>query len=353
MKNRHHPGTATGRRLAVLLSTVAALLLALAGQAFAVTTQVSTGLTNVLGILQIAGTDGKRHVWISDHLNGVCRMDPVGATAQLALNQASCVLFVGGAIKAGQLSYDPVNKKIYAPDLSSKSQGVLRLGYDPALDAGRGGITLLDRTALVSNCGLAGSLPWGSALGPDGDLYVSFKKSASITRIHNPALAGSVSANCATDVQSIGNAADGKSAFQVTFVGHDLWEVDNVGMGAIVDAVAAARPAGTRIVDGGVVRTFPTATPARNAVSVFVGAMPGNISVTSDSARKLLYVGTASSVFRVNLATGTAPAVLATGFTFVTGLYVDPTVAPSSLYVADDTSRGVIPGNGRLFKVVV
>ena len=114
-----------GRLLAALGAALVALVLTAGTALAATTTQVASGLTNPLGILQLAGGDGASHVWVSDHLNGVCRLDPATGGG-LVENQNSCVLFIGkAALKPGQLSYDQATSKIYVPDLSSKSLGVI------------------------------------------------------------------------------------------------------------------------------------------------------------------------------------------------------------------------------------
>jgi hypothetical protein len=347
-----------GGRLPKIIGVVAgaaAILLVAAGPAAAATsTQVASGLTSPLGILRLPGTDGLTHVWVSDHLKGVCRLDPSASTpGQLDLNQASCVLFIGrSALKAGQLSYDSTSQKIYAPDLAAKSLGVVRFGYDPSADSGRGGLSLFDRTVIVSNCGLDGNLPWASALGPDGDLYLAFKKTPSIMRVRNPGIVAGTSSNCGQDVQTIGNASDGKKAFQLAFLGHNLWEVDNFALGLIPDAVAAGRPSGTTINDGGTTRTFTTATPPVNATAQFVGSIPSPTALTSDSARSLLYVGNANAVYTINLAPGGGTvALVATGFSFVGAISADPNAPPPSLLVGDDTSNGTYSNAGRLWRI--
>jgi hypothetical protein len=347
-----------GGRLPKFIGVVAgaaAILLVAAGPAAAATsTQVASGLTSPLGILQLPANDGQTHVWVSDHLNGVCRLDPSASTpGQLTLNQSTCVLFIGrSALKPGQLSYDSINQRIYAPDLAAKSVGVIRFGYEPSADSGRGGLSIFDRTVIVSNCGLDRDVPWASALGPDGDLYLAFKKSPSITRVRKPATVAGTSSNCAQDVQTIGNAADGKKAFQLAFLGHDLWEADNFALGLIPDAVAAARPAGTTINDGVTTRTFTTATPPVNATAQFVGSIPSPTAITADSARSLLYVGNANAVYTINLAPGGGTvALIATGFSFVGSISADAIATPPNLLVGDDTSNGTFPNAGRLWRI--
>lgn len=338
------------RALGAVLAGAALTAVAAGPAAAATVSQISAGETSSLGAVWLPDASGARHLWVSDHLNGVCRLDPVGGT--LAINQSSCVLFVGrGALKPGQLAYDPATRYLYVPDLSSKSVGVVRLKYNPAGDNGQGGIDLFDRTVLVANCGVGGNLPWGAALGPDGDLYLAFKKGPNLLRVVQPGLAGPTSTSCGAAVQQIGTAADGKKAFQLAFVGHDLWEIDGLAMGVVPDAVAKARPTGTVINDGGTVRTFTAATSPQNAVSVFVGsiAVPSALAASGS----VLYVGNATSVYAVDLSRGGSLSLVSGGFTFVTGLAVEPGTATATLTVADDPSNGAFTGVGRVWRLAL
>jgi hypothetical protein len=274
------------------------------------------------------------HYWTPDHLNGVCRVDVDPVTGVGTMNRSTCVLFLGGGqIKATQLSYDPKNQFIYVPDMSTASQGVWRLRYLPSADNGNGAISIIDRTLLAPGCGVGKNLPWASALGPDGNLYLGFKTTGNIVRINNPA----GSTTC-TSVQVIGNSADGKLAFALAFMGNDLWEADGRGLGVLPNAPACS----------------PVSPCA--GVGVFTGAPALPNALASDPVNHVLYVGDPSNVYALNLAGPAGTATLstyATGFSFVFGLAVDPTTlavgTPPVIYVGDDPSRGAIPGAGRIF----
>jgi DNA-binding beta-propeller fold protein YncE len=278
------------------------------------------------------------HYWTPDHINGLCRVDVDPVTGVGTMNRNTCVLFLGGGqIKAAQLSYDPQNQFIYVPDMSTQSKGVWRLRYLPSADNGNGAISIFDRTLLAPNCGVGGNLPWASALGPDGNLYLGFKKTPNIVRINHPA-----GFTQCSDAQVIGSSADGRISFALAFMGTDLWEADGRGLGVIVNAPACATAgAGTC-----------------NAVGVLTGnpALPN--ALASDPVNHVLYVGDPSNVYALNLAGAPGTATIstyATGFQFVFGLAVDPnTLAVGQaplIYAGDDPSRGLIPGAGRIFKV--
>ena len=319
-----------GRLLAALGAALVALVLTAGTAMAATTTQIASSLTNPLGILQVPAADGASHVWVSDHLNGVCRMDPA-AGGGLVENQSSCVLFIGkAALKPGQLSYDAVNSKFYVPDLSAKSLGVVRFAYDPAADSGHGGISLFsDRQPIAANCGLGGKLPWASAIGPDGNLYVAFKKAADIVRVNTPAGA---SQTCVT----AGSASDGKKAVQLAFVGANLWEIDGNGLGVIPNA----------------------ATAQGVKASAVVGSIAAPTSLAADPAHaNALYVGNANALFTFDAgptSTG-ASAQVASGFSFTTAIGATTSTAPGAIpvIVGDDTSNGTLNQTGRLFSVTI
>ena len=110
-----------GRPALAALFALALVIAALVGAGPASAATQSTVATNVTapnGGVMLTGANGSKHLWVPDHLNGVCRVDAAG------LNQNTCALFLGtNAVKPGQLSFDPVNNYLYIPDLSAKSQG--------------------------------------------------------------------------------------------------------------------------------------------------------------------------------------------------------------------------------------
>ena len=321
-----------GRPALAALFALALVIAALVGAGPASAATQSTVATNVTapnGGVMLTGANGSKHLWIPDHLNGVCRVDAAG------LNQNTCALFLGtNAVKPGQLSFDPVNNYLYIPDLSAKSQGVFRVKYDPNGDNGNGSLSLFDRTQLAPNCGLGGNLPWATALGPDGNLYVSFKKSPSIVRVKDPA---GVSIPCA-NVQVMGNASDGRSAFSLAWVGTRLFEADNKGLGAISNATQCAVTVGTC-----------------NAVPFLTGQITAPQMIAADQQNSTLYVGAGTNVYAVQVGATQGFAVYQSGFGFVTGLTVDPSPLGAGnlpvVYVGDDPSQGALPGAGRIVSI--
>jgi hypothetical protein len=327
------------RRPSVKLALAAALAGAVASgyplPAYALTTAtLATNATAPRGGVVLVGSNGSAHYWSPDHLLGLCRLDPDATSATgFSLNRNTCVLFVNGKqLKVTQVAHDPATNFVYTPDMSSRGQGVVRLHYDPTLDGGNGGMSIFGRHTFGAAC-FGKQTPWGAAMGPDGNLYVSFKASPNIDRVVDPHL----SPQCA-NVEVVGNASDGKSAFALAFLGNDLWEVDNRGMGVIGNAVDPACTGG-----------------ACDSSGLFTGQVVLPTALTADPLNGVLYVGAATEVYAVDIAHGSGPVPYQSGFTFVFGLAIDPTTvalgtAPT-LFGGDDPSRGVLPLSGFLFRL--
>jgi hypothetical protein len=322
-----------GRAAALVATATTAVLLGTMTPALAATsTVIATNQTFPSGGVVLTGADGLQHFWTADHIQGICRFDGSGTTWTEDPN--SCLLAFGGspAIKAGNLSFD--GHYLYIPDLSAKSVGIGKVAYDATLNAGRGGWSVFDRGIVAPNCGLAGNLPWATAVGPDGNLYVSFKKTAAITRIINP---GAFSGNCA-DVHQIGISGDGRKSFALAFAGPNLWETNNNGVGVIANAT-----------------TIPNnVTVQSNNIFPVAGAM----GLTSDVNGEV-YLGT-STDFRVfDGLTGSNPVTVVTGLAFVNGVTIDPTSVGAAgtlagrVFLGDDPSNGLTPNVGRIWLVTL
>jgi hypothetical protein len=203
------PFSGARRRLAGL-ALAAALLGAAATPAAAA---VASGSIYAGGLNTPGGTVWLgSHLWATDHVNGLCRLDPADPALKLpagslAPNAATCVLPGGG-----QPSFDAVHNVVYAPDDSTQGNSVLRYAFNPTTE------TLRPSAALGSNVIPAGSKPTATALAPDGSLYVSFIKSANIVRIDNPS-GVDAAGNPVTPVATvIGTTSDGrKGAASLTF----------------------------------------------------------------------------------------------------------------------------------------
>jgi uncharacterized repeat protein (TIGR01451 family) len=281
-----------------------------------------------------------RHLWYGDGANGVCRVDPdVDTPGGHFVNGGTCMhLILGIQLLPGQLAFDPVFNDIYAVDLSATTQGIFRLHFQPNGDSGQGTLDLIHQEVLggsgstklggVSGCGIPANIPDSAVMGPDGNLYIGFKKSGQILRVLAPQTEPLPCAN----VQVIGSTPDRQRDFGLGWIGHDLFGADSLSGWMIPSADKCKTAAHTATCTGVhfLVGTLPLATyvisdqvyPALNGHALYYAA-PGNVS-------KLQIVP--SVQLTVNWAEP---------FNFVNGLAIDPT--NQVLYVGDDPSSGV-PG---------
>lgn len=206
----------TRRRLAGLAMAAALLGAAAAPAAAAISSgTIYAGGLNTPGGSVWMGT----HLWATDHVNGLCRLDPAPATAKLpagslAPNAATCVLPGGG-----QPSFDPASNVVYVPDNSTKGDSVLRFTFNPTTE------TLRADGSVGSPVIVAGSKPTGSAVDPaDGSLYISSgaAKRGAVVRITNPSgtqvdAAGTL---VPTVASVIGTTSDGRGALGVAVANH-------------------------------------------------------------------------------------------------------------------------------------
>ena len=258
------------------------------------------------------GTAAGGHLWVADHVTGLCRVDPTPANPDfpgVLGSLAACYNFGLGraAGTAGQPAYDPDGGFVYLPDTSSKSRGVTRLSLNTL------GARLVTPTVIAPTAGLGGNQPSAVALGPDGKLYVGFRKNGSIVRITNPGGAGQT-------VEQVGRSSDGQPVRSMAFADDDLY----LGESRLLTVVAD--PAG---------RSGPGCAPR---------------CVAADA-------GTATSLLRIDpAAVPRTAAVYAAGFSFASGVAVlPPELDPSGLggvFVGDDpTDGGLQPLQGRWWAV--
>ena len=203
-RGRGLPG---GRTLAaIVVALAAAAVLAPAALAGPGQTYVS-GVTFPFNGVWLDSGDGG-HYWDASG-NGMCRIDPDPANpGGFVENAATCDV---QAKKPTQAVVDPQtmsttqNYFVYAADMSSKSGGPVRLGFDPTADGGAGRIVAGSGTLLggLNTVGFfadsAGNFKSSSvALGPCNHsssgaiaapnckaLYVGFERSKMIERINN------------------------------------------------------------------------------------------------------------------------------------------------------------------------
>jgi hypothetical protein len=334
-------------RLCLALATFAGL--ASTGANAQTQTPFATGVTEPIGGVILSGTainprtgNPYRHLWTSDQAGfGMCRFDPdVETPGPHTININTCLSFIGGtAFKPGQLAYDPVSNDIYAVDLQVKTQGIFRLHYIPSADGGMGALDLLHQEVLGganSGCSIPGNIPNSAVLGPDGNLYVGFKRSGDILRVTAPQTEPLPCGN----VNVIGSTADQIKNFGLGWINHDLYGGDSVSLWVITNAdQCMTAQNGLNPCRGIGILQSQTAAPT------FVFSDQIYPATTGTN----VYIGNPTDVTLVNITTQQVTKNYATGFEFLSGMTLDP--ADLSLYVADDPTAGKLPVQGRWFDI--
>lgn len=210
-----------------------------------------------------------RYLWVGDGNFGLCRVDPeIDVPGTHSVNLGTCPFKLNGAsITGGPMAFDPNTNFLYLADIRN-SQGVFRMKYDPTGDNGNG---FLDFTSIFAMAGnptnarfqggqtgcqlplnstLAAPPPTGAvntiALGPDGNLWVGFKKSGAIMRLNNPATATSTGfGTCADFVQLVATTVDNRRSNGLAWLGHNLWGVDGTGPFFITNADTTCQALGS------------------------------------------------------------------------------------------------------------
>ena len=200
-----------------------------------------------------------RHLWIGDSNFGMCRIDPdidsglatmaltPGGPSPFTVTISTCPFKLNGlSVTGGPMAFDPITNFLYLTDEQTNSQGIFRLGYLPTGDSGQGQLDFNNVLPLAGNItgsrfsgGTTGcafpddstenppvplGVPNGTALGPDGNLWVSFKKQSVVLRINNPATASSTGFGTCNDfVQLVATATAPGGTNGIAFIGHDLY----------------------------------------------------------------------------------------------------------------------------------
>jgi IPT/TIG domain len=328
------------------------------------------------------------HYWISDHGNGLCRLDPMPGTTISAPNTAFCD--PGYTIGSpGQAVYDPRPNAdgthwVYVPDNAVKSPGVWRLTFHPA--------TATIDTPVAMAPGLLDNLKTNSlALDPVKDvLYVGDLIDGNIRRVNaifgDPRLQ-TVDIIAVTQPQKTTGTAVGRGINgTMALLGNRLYLPENNAATYVDTTAACANP----LVNP---NPAPCATTTVNFLATPAAVFVAGIA--TDAVHNLVYIsespGTANAtIFRFDASTITAanpggtagvvyvtagkvpatgspeatnyctttctrpadPALIpggTTGFPFAQGLYVDPT--NSSLFITEDASAGNRSGRGHAWVV--
>ncbi len=341
------------RALAPLLAGLA-VLAAGPARAQTATSQFATGVTAPQGSAILSGAaispaTGRpvRHFWSAD-VNGLCRLDPdVDTPGAHIVNTATCLTSVVGGIRflPGQLAFDPTTNNLYAVDAQGKSLGVFRLHFVPTGDNGQGLIDTATQeivggsgvgAAAVNNCGLGANQPSAAALGPDGNLYLGFRRNGNIVRI----LAPQTQPLPCSNVQTIGATPDRRRTQGLAWVGHDMYGIDGASPMVFPNGDQCFTPVnGNSPCFGRRILASAVGAPTEVASDQTYPSLNGNN----------LYLASLSSVTRVNTATSTITGNFGgAGFSFISALQADSSdPANPMLYVGDDPSNGIVPGQGR------
>ena len=341
-----------------------AALLASGGVAIAQqsTTQFASGVNGPQGGLVLAGTginpasgNPFRHLWTADPANGLCRLDPdVDTVAAHTINPATCLGTVNGAaLNPGQLTFDPASNTIYAVDGGGKL-GVFVLHFQPGGDSGHGSMDQANQSTLAPACGIAGSQPNATSLGPDGNLYIGFRRSGNIMRVVSPLTNPLPCANVQATVIVTGD----KLTSQMAWVGHTMFLNDS-RITLIVDAADNCFTPQNGFIACSTLRGFsallvPQATvvsdqtPSRTDGDdiYFGGSAIGTVSAETGL--------TQNAVGGLNSGTFTSPfGGSGVFFANIGALAVDAFDPVNHvMYVGDDPSAGVTAGAGRWFQIL-
>ncbi len=176
------------------------------------------GVTLPAGAVVLGGTLANKSVWISDHVFGLCRLDPVANSNPIryTLNATTCVI---NAVSPGQ----PVKSGttiVFVPDNSSASTGVWRYTYNTATK-------LLGSPVRLGASAFNGARPTALALNAAGDLFVGSTTTPLIRKIKAAATATAAAttgaANVALNVPIVGRMADGNGVTSFALSGTSLY----------------------------------------------------------------------------------------------------------------------------------
>ncbi|HEY0345920.1 MAG TPA: Ig-like domain repeat protein [Solirubrobacteraceae bacterium] len=371
---RTYMSTPAPRRHTCLTGAVLSLLLAAgcAGSAAAATgpSLYADGLHVATG--GIVDPDGR--VWVSDHNGGFCRVTgPTdrspgtidhphvpGAPADVARTCLGGLLpdAAPGPDAAGAPAYyDPTpetsgngDEIVLIPDGAAASNAVFRATWNPhdhvfEIDPA------VDTIAMDADTTQPRPRPVAASIGPDGDAYVVFQRSATIQRIDDPA-------SLAPVVELVGSTSDGRGAAAVA-----------AGYGPFgplgPDLVYVAETVGVRQISGvagdASVSTQPSAldVPPPTAVSALAYEVTDPIN-----GEGMLYAGTADAlpplvlpgpdrVLKLN--PGGRNDEVAMGFSSVGGFALRPVAGgPDGLLVIDEPALAIDAqplGMGRMFSI--
>jgi hypothetical protein len=329
-------------------------------------TLVSWGQTSPHGLAWMPGQLGG-HLWIADHTQGLCRLDPAPDHLDLFATNPTFCDPMGTIGSPGQPVYDVTPNGdgthfLYVPDQAVKSPGLWRLTFNPATE------TIANPVLMAPGAGLDNNKLDGVAMGPDGNLYAGGLKNGFIYRLKNPR---GDPASMAVDI--IGTTTDNRGINgTIGFLGNDLYLPENKGAGVITNAVGCALASTNFVPCQSTLIKIPTVIFASSVatdpktgvvyVAVASGAANGTIyryqpstgASTIYATQAQLPTGMSSAY--VEDCTQTCqrapdtgiPANGVVGFHFPLGMLVD---SSGTLLIADDPAAGVRGFHGHVYSV--
>lgn len=353
--------------LALTLALPVALMLmaGTVGMAQQTTAQFASGVSTPQGGLVLSGTainpatgNPFRHLWTADAVNGLCRLDPDVDTVGLhAINSATCVNTVAGvAFNAGQLTFDAATNTIYAVDGGSKV-GIFIVKFLPGGDTGHGLIDPVNQSILASTgtgagatsgCGIATAQPTATSIGPDGNLYVGFKRNGNIMRIISPL----TNPLPCTNVQPTVITTADRLTSQMAWVGHSMFLNDSRVPLVVNFADQCFTPQNGIVACSAQSIALAMASPTTVVSDQTAGQLNGadvyfgGITVTAITGlTQNPFIGLTGGTTQLNFG--------GTSFSTIGALVLDSSDPTNNvLYVGDDPTAGSIAGSGRWWQVL-
>lgn len=295
------------------------------------------GITEPAGVVRAPNGD----VWVTDHLNGVCRVDlgtGLGsANGQGLVPSDYCGVTHQGPSETAGMTFDPATSNFYVTEASSDAGGIWRMHLATELEPSPGTITSAVKIAdtpgdRVFGVALAATGPTGD-LDPfnDFDVYFTTKRSTAVFRVTDPQTGGLHST-------SVAGFANGEEVASLAAHGTTLFLAEPIGITQLDLMAAVPETAGALF-------GSPVSIP---------GGVPSAVAV--DAANNRLYAGTANDngvdqVDVIDLLTQDL-STYSSGFSGILGIHVEPT--SGDVLVSDDpglASGGVTEGSGRIFSI--
>lgn len=287
-------------------------------------TLLANGVTSPGGTVILGGD-----VWIADHVNGFCRLDPAPSGSGSAINTSTCN---ANAVSPGQPSVAPISGSaqlyVFVPDNSSKGVGVYRLTWDPS-------VRKIIRATLLQgqNMGVfTGNRATATSIGLDGNLYVGTLRNGNIYRVTG------ITGATQTATQ-IGKTSDGSGVASLAFLGDTLYIAQKA---AVTKMASSCTNNCTAISETVITSTGPLALASNGTTDLYISDTPGSGSTIMRFVRDPACV------------VGGYEEKYASGFGAVSGLSVAASgAATDGIYISDDPTQGGSPGAGHVYRLAL